>query len=762
MIKMKNGRTDQEHRFRLSRKLLIKMLVSCLLLTMLPLLLNSLLYRNRIRENIIREEQTIAKYLDYQRNRYDEAILELNKVLLSVLSDSDLLSVSILENPLGNTRNQLYRFVKAQKEIGLISKPYDYLDELFLLNMRRDVAISSESTYLRMDLFAAAMEKKYHGYIWPKDLLSSLAAPDQPRQQWFYLPSATGEDAIAIYAITMFVSNGNHIVLSVITADKMDKYLRPDRDMNIIIYNREGQRLSTAPACSLSDQQLLAVDDSAVLEAENGERYFVKAADSAVSEHRLYALTPYESIENYINSMKATNRLYLIIFVIGTLLLCLLVTWINMKPLDSMLRFLFGQDSEKLFRALNWKNIESRIHELFRKNDELASDLQNQRESLINLLLYELINNGKSSMDHTLRRLEQLDFPLKGEYTVLLLEIPRLSDSMEPSAFSLLIHRYIRFHFPQVTAVLDMSTRRYVVLIPADREETNLDEQFDKFCREILEALQVAPLGCSFRLNTIRELSPMYWNAVIEVEMHREDEPRLYPMTGENEGGWQLTFPQRLEQEIITAIMTGNREMLENALNALYDLNNQERMMSTVSARLLWERVSAVVVMALARVKNLPESLQLKTVLAARHVAEVENRYDFSHQLVSSLDSVFILAERENGTGSGLHRSQLGGKIVDFIQLHLSDQSLCLQLVADHFNLSSAYISSLVKDETGQTFSVYCERLRIANACELLREGRKIQTVAEAVGYSSDHTFRRVFKKVMGILPSQYAGQQNV
>ena len=757
----KTKKREQEHRFRLSRKLLIKMLVSCLLLTMLPLLLSSRLYRNQILENTAREEQTIAAYLDNRRNRYDEAVLELNKVLLSVLGDNELLSVSILENPLDNAGNQLYRFVQAQKQIGLISKPYDFLDQVILLNMRRDVAISSESTYLRMDLFAAAMEKKYHGYIWPKDMLSSLVAPGHPNQQWFYLSSATGEDAIAIYASTMFVSNGNHIVLSVITADKMDQYLRPDRDMDILIYNRDGQRLSAAPTCGLSDSQLLAVDDSAVLEAGNGERYFVKAADSNVSEHRLYAVTPYEPIESFINSMKATNRMYLMIFVICALLLCFLVTWINMKPLDGMMRFLFGQDSEKVTRAMNWKNIESRIHELFRKNDELTSDLQNQRESLTNLLLYELINNGKSSMEHTLRRLEQLDFPLEDEYTVLLLEIPRPSDTMEPSAFSLLMHRYIGFHFPQVAAVLDMSTRRYVALIPVGNEEVNTEEQFGKFCLEVQDALQVAPLGCSFRLNTIRELGPMYWNAVIEVEMHREDEPKLYPMTGESEGSWELSFPQRIEQEIITAIVTGSRERLENALNELYDLNNQDRMMSTVGARLLWERVSAVTVMALARTKNLPESLQLKTVLAARHMGEVENRYDFTHHLISSLDSVFILTERENGTGSGLRRSQLGGKIVDFIQLHLSDQELCLQLVADHFNLSSAYVSSLVKDETGQTFSVYCERLRIANACELLREGRQIQDVAEAVGYNSDHTFRRVFKKVVGILPSQYTGQQN-
>ena len=145
----------------------------------------------------------------------------------------------------------------------------------------------------------------------------------------------------------------------------------------------------------------------------------------------------------------------------------------------------------------------------------------------------------------------------------------------------------------------------------------------------------------------------------------------------------------------------------------------------------------------------------MKTILSLRNPGEPESRYDFVHRIVVALDSVFILTQRE--TGVNLRRSELGKRIVDYIQLHLSEPNLCLQMVADHFSLSSAYISSLVKDETGQSFSVYCERLRVANACELLREGRQIQNVAEAVGYSSAHTFRRVFKKVVGILPSEYA-----
>ena len=56
----------------------------------------------------------------------------------------------------------------------------------------------------------------------------------------------------------------------------------------------------------------------------------------------------------------------------------------------------------------------------------------------------------------------------------------------------------------------------------------------------------------------------------------------------------------------------------------------------------------------------------------------------------------------------------------------------------------------------GVSFSSYLEMLRLRQAQKLLQEGRPVQDVAAAVGYSSDYSFRRAFKRVVGVSPSNY------
>ena len=46
------------------------------------------------------------------------------------------------------------------------------------------------------------------------------------------------------------------------------------------------------------------------------------------------------------------------------------------------------------------------------------------------------------------------------------------------------------------------------------------------------------------------------------------------------------------------------------------------------------------------------------------------------------------------------------------------------------------------------------EKFRIEKACELLKGDMKITDIPKEVGYNSDMSFRRAFKKVYGVTPS--------
>lgn len=88
---------------------------------------------------------------------------------------------------------------------------------------------------------------------------------------------------------------------------------------------------------------------------------------------------------------------------------------------------------------------------------------------------------------------------------------------------------------------------------------------------------------------------------------------------------------------------------------------------------------------------------------------------------------------------------------------HVND--LNLQSVADQFNVSSSYLSKLIKQEIGISFSDYITNIRIKKAICFMEDPKmKIYEVAESVGYSNQHYFCKAFKKVIGVSPTEYRG----
>lgn len=93
----------------------------------------------------------------------------------------------------------------------------------------------------------------------------------------------------------------------------------------------------------------------------------------------------------------------------------------------------------------------------------------------------------------------------------------------------------------------------------------------------------------------------------------------------------------------------------------------------------------------------------------------------------------------------------------EYVHENYGNSALGIAVMAQHFHISETYFSQYFKKSTGQSFSKYLETLRINSACALLRDtSNSIDEISETVGYTSALSFRRAFKKVMGISPSTY------
>ena len=80
-----------------------------------------------------------------------------------------------------------------------------------------------------------------------------------------------------------------------------------------------------------------------------------------------------------------------------------------------------------------------------------------------------------------------------------------------------------------------------------------------------------------------------------------------------------------------------------------------------------------------------------------------------------------------------------------------------LSRIAAQNGVALAYISQLVKESTGSTYTVLLQQKRLAKAVALLR-GTKLSTqdIIAAVGYDNTSYFYRIFKQRHGITPKEY------
>jgi two-component system response regulator YesN len=79
--------------------------------------------------------------------------------------------------------------------------------------------------------------------------------------------------------------------------------------------------------------------------------------------------------------------------------------------------------------------------------------------------------------------------------------------------------------------------------------------------------------------------------------------------------------------------------------------------------------------------------------------------------------------------------------------------------IADHVRLSRSYLSDLYSREVGESLIETLTRIRIEEACKLLRSAdQKIYEIAEEVGFADSKTFARTFRRIVGCSPKEYEG----
>lgn len=111
--------------------------------------------------------------------------------------------------------------------------------------------------------------------------------------------------------------------------------------------------------------------------------------------------------------------------------------------------------------------------------------------------------------------------------------------------------------------------------------------------------------------------------------------------------------------------------------------------------------------------------------------------------------------------GQKRHEDEPIKRAQEFIEANVTEK-ISVEELADRFAIGKRHFERRFKKATSNTPAEYIQRVKVEAAKKKLETGMKnVNEVMYEVGYSDTKTFRTVFKKVTGLLPTEYRSKYN-
>lgn len=212
------------------------------------------------------------------------------------------------------------------------------------------------------------------------------------------------------------------------------------------------------------------------------------------------------------------------------------------------------------------------------------------------------------------------------------------------------------------------------------------------------------------------------------------------------------SYPLDLEESLMRAVRSGNQDLVSKLVASVRGENVEQRHLSDAELDDLFVELKGT-------------ALKLYSSLPGEEAGPDEGferwwELPSSNDKISRFEQLCVgLSERFDGHKRS-HNTVLLSAIQQHIEANFDDPGLGLTSIAESFNRSENYLSSFYKEQTGVRLSDALLEIRMERARALLSQGFDvIDHVALKCGYTNAPSFRRAFKRVYGVSPSQFRGQ---
>lgn len=542
----------------------------------------------------------------------------------------------------------------------------------------------------------------------------------------------------------------------------------------LVMYIDESRILNMLEQIAKSSQGTIYIKDRSgqIIISTEGREALADSGDlltvsvqSPANGWEYVSIVPQAVVMAKVNTVKATAVGLLVFCLLAGAAMCLFLSYRSYRPVREIIAYILNKNRHPLKEYRNeYEFIKTTVASSMEQQIALEKQLSQHKAVIRSNFLVRLLK-GQAQLSEVSE--ESLAFMgiswREANAAVMLIKLSdasgfvRSNHESEWALIRFVTGKLAEEHSPYTaySVELDEETIAVLLSVPDDAAAQQLQAWAGEF-QKVMEQ--------RFRTKTVIAFSDIhpgldqwqecYLESIKALDYSVFTAPHSIQLYGEIE--WEnkayYNFPIESEVQLMNAVKSGNWDQVKAMIDGLYANHFNVQKVTPVIGRLLFANLASTLFKLLASLnvtyeELFGESRPLNPFQEGKSVEEL-------HQSISSMfEALCRHVKEQRKDAAALMLSQ----IQQYIRDHYADPMISLVSIADHFQITSQYLSSFFKKHSGTNLTDFLAQVRIEQAKKLMENPSfTISQIASMVGYTNDVGFIRVFKKHEGITPGKY------
>lgn len=768
-----------------SRKYLLRITASLLLLTLLFLMISSVAqYYNSERTVLAVQDEANRKVLD--QTAYNiEYINELVKYLqMSLFFDLDM--VSLLHTKSGL---EVFDLTNKLDRLQKVASSFPFLESIMAFNAYSGCYYSSLRNFgvsCDGDALGGYMDRFLRkGMTLPRLSLIPIYfnTPEKPGKNvqifssfMYDAPDDTyrGQSVLIINVKPEWILNHINNVNRLTENIGSSIFIMDSEDRVLLSNEYESAR---EYEISLSVRQHLDRTGAQAGYFKTGsgsDKKIINYVRSKSNDWIIVSVYDYDSVLGKVARMRTISILLVVIFAVFSVIVSILLSFGLYRPIRNIVHEFGGSNAQQAVNMPPGRDEFSFISSTYSQANDHIRLLREQQQAgkdlLQTLYLRKLIlesstipkNEWRNQLDQS-----RTDLCLNQPVLLVVLKIDNYDAFLTLSSD---VQNLLKFAISNITKefvssrfrcdIADMRNDHLVLLLNSDPPDSDVGETAADLLREAQRRLS-AYYHISFTA-TVSEpvphcgmLDKIYWQT-LEFAKYRLIAGKsaiIFPaMVRQNIDNIEFEFPPEAERLLSEGLMANNFEQVDNQLGQLF------RYLATLN----YDNMTYLIFHLFSIVNKVLQTINKNNVSQVAIDTVPFYKAILGHETLDEIHATFIVLFREINEKRGrlAHESVnpiLVDTIKDIVGARYRDMNLSLQSIAAVVQMSTSYVGKIFRKHESMSVAEYITEFRLNKSLELLDSTpHNINEIAEMVGFGNKSYFYKLFKAKYGATPNDY------